>query len=579
MAANDTAGSEYVIEVRDLWWRYRGSPDWALKGVSLKVRAGEFLGITGHSGAGKTTLCMALNGLIPQRSQGEMRGRVVVAGLDTARAPLKELTRRVGMVFQDPETQFVTMSVEDEVAFPLENFAFPREEMVRRVEEALQTVGIRGLRHRYPYELSGGQKQRVAIAAGLALRPPILVLDEPTSDLDPVGKQEVFEVIADLKRRFDTTLVVVEHNTEELARYADRIILLHEGEVVREGPPKEFFSDVALVKARGVYPPQTVELFHTLGWGWDGGGPPLTVEEAVRLIRRRLKRVEAVSSMPVPKSYPTPLGEPVIQAEGLHYTYPDGTEALRGVELEVRRGEYLAIIGQNGSGKTTLVKHFVGILKPTRGRVVVLGSDTRDLSVADLATRVGYTYQNPDHQLVAETVYDECAYGPRNLGLPEEEVKQRVEEALAAVGLRGLEDRPPFFLSKGQRQRLAVASVLTLKPQVIIVDEPTTGQDMVQSEGMMGLLDRLNREGRTLIVITHNMEIVARHIPRTVVLQGGRVILDGPTPRVLAEVEALAKASITPPQVIRLAHALKDLVVAKEVATVEALAALLHPAR
>jgi len=543
-----------VIRIQDLWWRYELGKDWALRGINLTVRRGEFLVIVGPSGAGKSTLCLTLCGMIPHFSRGYYKGEVLINGQETRKMRLSEITKKVGIVFQDPDTQFVTMSVEDEIAFPLENHGVPREEMIKRVRRTMEMTRILELKDKYPHELSGGQKQRVAIASILALEPEILVLDEPTSDLDPVGKTEVFSMLADLKKA-GRTIILVEHNTEEAAKYADRIVLLKDGQIISEGSPREVFRDVEHIKSTGVYPPQVTELAYLLSLRHGLNGKlPITLEECIEWLREmNAKIIKSLQSKPSPQKTE---GEPIISFRRVSYRYPDGTLALSNVEIGFSRGEFIAIIGQNGSGKTTLVKHIVGLLKPSTGEVRIFGKRTSETSIRELATKVGYVYQNPDHQLFCQTVYEECAYGLRNLGVREDEIKSRVREILRMVGLEGMEDVDTFLLGKGQRQRLAIASTLVMNPEVIIVDEPTTGQDMAQSSSIMKLLQALNREGRTIIIVTHNMRLVAEYAERVVVMHAGRIILDEDVRTVFSQPEKLKEALITPPQITQLGHIL-----------------------
>ena len=539
-----------AVEVRGLWWRYASGRGWALRDVSFELEEGEMLGVLGPSGAGKTTLCLSLAGVIPHGIRGVMRGRVRVFGRDTSRAMISDLARLVGVVFQDPDTQFVTMRVLDEVAFPLENMGVERGEMLRRCEEALRATGMWELRHRYPFELSGGQKQRVAIAAMLARRPKLLILDEPTSDLDPVGRREVFEVLARLREEHRVTLIVVEHRTEELLKYADKLLVLRGGEVVAYGRVEEVLADVERLKSAGVRLPAAAELALRVFKrpAVLDGRLPVTLEEGVRVlqaarsrmrVRRREERTRAGA-------------KPVIKLVDAWYVYPDGTAALRGVSLEVYRGELLAVIGRNGSGKTTMAKLMVGLYKPTKGRVEILGEDSRGLKASDVALRVGYVYQNPDHQLFCETVYEEVAYALFNAGLPREEVDRRVVNALKQVHLNGLEEERPYFLSKGERQRLALAVVLAMDPEVLIVDEPTTGQDPAQSREIMELLRGVNARGKTVVVITHDMELVAEYASRVAVLSEGRLLAVGPPRAVLADEELMSRAGLEPPQIVEL---------------------------
>jgi energy-coupling factor transporter ATP-binding protein EcfA2 len=543
-----------AIEVKGFSWKYALSRDWVLKDINLTVHRGEFLGIVGPSGSGKTTLCLSLTGLIPNLTRGTISGSISVDGLDTQKSRLPELIRKVGVVFQDPESQFVTMSVEDEIAFPLENFGYPVSEMISRISNAMELTRLSGLKEKYPHELSGGQKQRVAIASFLALRPGILILDEPTSDLDPVGKSEVFSVLADLKKHENITLVVVEHNTEEMCRYADRIVLLNSGQIERAGEPEEFFSAVDELKGAGVYPPQVTELAYGLKELTPSRPFPITLEHADFFKKIRIPEIATAIGDGSQKS--PEQSERVVVIENLKHTYPDGTQALQGISLVFHRGEYVALIGQNASGKTTLVKHIVGLLKPTEGHVEVFNVNTGKTSVAELAKRVGFVYQNPDHQLFCKTTFEECAYGLVNQGLEEDEVHTRVSRVLKIVGLDGLEDTETFLLGKGQRTRLAVAATLVMEPELIIVDEPTTGQDMKQAEGIMGLLDQLNHDGKTIIIITHNMRLVAEHTKRAVVMLNGKIVADGPVREVFSQTKLLHEAYLAPPQITTLGEIL-----------------------
>ncbi len=538
-----------AIEVGDLWWKYEGNRDWTLKGVDLTVKEGEFLGIVGPSGAGKTTLCLSLVSLIPFLSRGDMKGSVFIDGVETTSTKLKEIIKKVGIVFQDPEPQFVTMSVEDEIAFPMENRCFSRNEMNKRINEAMKFTKISKLRKKYPHELSGGQKQRVAIASFLALRPNIMILDEPTSDLDPVGKTEVFSVIADLRKNQNITFVVVEHNTEELAEFADRIVLMKEGQIQREGSPKKFFSDVRFLKNSGVFSPQVTELCFSLDKRMQ---KPITLKESEETFKR-FRDPELTIKWP---NRSDKSSNAIIEVSNLKFEYPNGTRALNGIDLEMRRGEYIAIIGQNASGKTTLVKHLVGLLRPLEGDVEIFGINTRRGNIADITRKVGYIYQNPDHQLFCNTVYEEVAFGLRNLGISENKIKSRVKRVLEFVDLEKKVKTEIFYLGKGERQRLAVAATLVMEPEVLIVDEPTTGQDMRQSQGIMTLLDDLNKQGKTIIIVTHNMRLVAEHARRTIMLFNGKVILDGSTREVFSKFKVLKDAYTKPPQITVLGKAL-----------------------
>lgn len=545
-----------VVEIRDLTYSYRGRREPALRGVNLEIREGEFVVIMGPSGAGKSTLCAALNGLVPHFFRGRMQGEVRIRGRSTGEGRVGEFAREVGLVFQDFEAQLFSTNVALEVAFGPENFRVDREEILRRTEEALARVRLQGFENRQPATLSGGQKQRLAIASVLAMEPHILCLDEPTTDLDPIGKQEVLQISAELRRRRDMTLIVVEHETEETLE-ADRIVILRDGEVVCDRPAREVLRDVELLEENRVMPLQVARFFHGLGVRKEE--LPLTPREGVNQFRERGFRVDERCYEELlrrdeerEKSY----GEPLIEVEELVFSYPGGVAALEDVNLTVRRGEFLAVVGQNGSGKTTLVKHFNGLLMPTRGSVRVGGEETREQGVRLLGRRIGYVFQNPDHQIFSDTVFDEVAFGPKLRGLGEGEVKERVTEALAAVGLEGYEEEDPFGLTKGERQRVAVASILAGRPEVVILDEPTTGLDYAEQRSMMELVRRLNESGSTIIVVTHTMWVVAEYAHRAVVMRDGRVALSGSVREVLSHEKELVEASLRPPHIVSMSNEL-----------------------
>ncbi|MEM4030166.1 MAG: energy-coupling factor transporter ATPase [Thermofilaceae archaeon] len=510
-----------VVEIEDFWWRYPSRLEWTLRGISLTVMEGEIVGIIGPSSAGKTTLCLCVSGILFKVTRGEHKGSLRVFGLDAANASVRELSNHVALVLQDPDVQFVTMKVFDEVAFALENAGVPRDELIQRVEEALEFVGMREYASKPPHELSGGQKQRVALAAAIAKRPKLLIIDEATSDLDPVGKREVLEVVERLRDNYKTTVIIVDHNTDELAKFADRVVVMNEGKILLEGHPRYVFSRVNELERIGVRVPQLAML--AVRVGLTNGSLPLTVSEAFNALRplRGLLRVNETEE--TDNKYKTP----VAQFIDVWYEYGDGTVAIKGLNLSIYEGEFLAVMGPNGSGKTTMAKLLTGLIKPTRGHVLVMGLDTRKASPSQLAALVGYVFQNPDHQLVCNTVRDEVALPLRLRGVGGEELENRVSWALETVGLSGLENEAPYFLSKGERQRLALATVLAVKPRLLIVDEPTTGQDEKNSRRIMEILSKLNANGTTVIVITHDVRLVCEYAKRVAVLSGGRLVALG----------------------------------------------------
>lgn len=571
--SGDLSSRDEAITVKDLWYTYPKAEGLTLKGVNLRARRREFLAIMGRTGAGKTTLCLCLNGIIPQYMEGRMEGRVIVTEMNSLEHPIQALATKVGLLFQDSESQIFGITVKDDVAFGPCNLGLPPDDVHRRIKTALATVRLSGYEERETVNLSGGEKQRLAIAGILAMKPSVLVLDEPTSELDPMGKHEVLSTVKQLREERDVTIVMVEHDSEGVARCADRVIVMDGGKIVMEGEPHEVFERVRELKEKGVRPPEVCELAIKLrksGFAL-GGRIPITTEEArdyLKELLRKRKIRQAPNRLDDPK-LTSPETEPIIEVENLRHTYPGGVEAIRGIGLEIFRGEFLAIVGQNGSGKSTLVKHFNGLLKPTEGRVIVDGVDTKDATVAQLSRKVGYVFQNPDHQIFASTVEEEISYGLKNIGLPSEDVKRRVSKALRFVGLEGKEKRYPFLFGKGERQKIAVASVLAMEPDVLIIDEPTTGQDWQGRLYMMELVNKLHQDGRTIIMITHDMRIVADHAKRVIVLRQGQVMLDGTPKEVFSQTDLLKSTYLQPPEITRLAQSLTDYGVPPDVISVD----------
>ena len=543
-----------IVSIRDLKFRYRGEKKLALDGISLEISKGEFLVVMGASEAGKSTLAACFNGLIPHYMKGAIKGEVIVQGINTAESSVPQLAQNVGIVFQDFEAQLFSTNVELEVAFGPENFAVPREEIGRRIEENLQYVGLEEFRNRAPFTLSGGQKQKLAIASVLAMQPTILVMDEPTTDLDPISKQGIFDITNRLRRRDDLTLIVVEHETEE-ALNADRIALIKNGKLVQVGTIEEILKQVELLEELGVMPLGIPKFFKKMGYA----RLPLTPDAGIETFHQTGWHIsEDKYTQLLDKESLTAQhdDQPIIQCRNLEHTYPNGVQALKGIDLDIYEGEIVAIVGQNGSGKTTLVKHLNGLLTPTSGNVMVHGSHTKEQGVFKIGRKVGYVFQNPDHQIFSERVYDEIAFGPRLREVPTEEVDTRVKEALEAVGLTGFEEEDPFSLTKSGRQRVAVASVLAVQPDVLILDEPTTGLDYTEQRSMMEMVRRLNEQGSTIIFVTHHMWVVAEYAQRVFVIKDGRILLKGMTRNVFAQEEILKASYLRPPHFVQFSNKL-----------------------
>jgi energy-coupling factor transporter ATP-binding protein EcfA2 len=548
--------TERVISISDLHYRYRGEKEYALQGISLEMNRGEFLVVMGHSEAGKSTLAACLNGLIPHFHKGRFKGTVEVMGRNTQEHTVAQMAEYVGMVFQDFEAQLFSTNVELEVAFGPENFAVEREEIGRRIDENLAYVGLEAFRKRPPSTLSGGQKQKLAIASVLAMQPRILVMDEPTTDLDPISKLGVFEITNQLRKRDDITLIVVEHETEETL-HADRIALIKGGRLVRVGPAREILREVDLMEELGLMPLGIPKFFKGMDWP----DLPLTPNEGVEAFQQAGWHISDAKYRQMVDGEAAALAahrqkKPLIQCRNLEHTYPNGVKALQGVDLDIFEGEMIAIVGQNGSGKTTLAKHFNGLLLPTVGDIQVDGLPTKEQGIFKLGQKVGYVFQNPDHQIFSEKVFDEVAFSPRLRKLPENEVKERVTEALAAVGLSGFEEEDPFGLTKSGRQRVAVAAVLAARPEVLILDEPTTGLDYAEQRSMMEMVRELNRHGSTIIFVTHHMWVVAEYAQRVFVVKDGQLWLQGSTREVFVHEDELKEAFLRPPHFVQFTNQL-----------------------
>jgi energy-coupling factor transporter ATP-binding protein EcfA2 len=572
-----------MVKVEDLHWRYpsfRGVSDnpWALKGIDLEIERGEFFGITGPSGAGKTTICKAIVGIIPHglkvpfqyfnhhlrgsiwtdgelitavnpegnvvdgRARGELQGRGITAS-------------RAGMVLQDPENQFLKMSLLHEVSFGLQLMKVPKDEIEERVQEALEMVGLGFLipdaQNVHPNDLSGGQKQRVAIASFLAMRPNLLILDEPTSDLDPRGKSEVVETVRILRDRHNMTVILVEQDPDVLFRFSDRIALIDDGQVKLVDNAPRFYRHIDILEGTGVYKFEVSEIASRACIAHKDL-VPIDIEECLSCFPKDLDCSYQPDDV-------VPDGQVLLEVKDLQYVYEDGTKALHGVNFELHKGEVLALLGTNGSGKTTVAKILNGIYKPTSGAVLVLGQDVSKRAVRRaLPKHVGYVFQNPDHQIFTREVSDEIAYGLRNLELPEDELELRTAQALEAVGLTDQASEDPLFLGKGQRQRLAVASILAMQPEMIIVDEPTTGQDYRMVCGIMELLEEMHDRGDTVLIITHDMTLVANYCQRVVVLLNGRDIFTGSPRELFSDPEHIKATQLRAPQAISLSVTMRE---------------------
>lgn len=552
--------SDSIVTFDKVSYSYPRSSGFALSNINLEIRKGEFLGIIGPTGAGKTTFCLALNGIVPQFFGGRFFGRISVAGLDTLEHPISKLANHVGAVFDEPETQLIATSVENEIAFALENLLVPREEIVKRIPQALAAVRLEGTEKKNPGELSGGQKQRLAIAAALAVRPNLLALDEPTSQLDPVGATEVFAAVRELNKELGMTIVMASHAAEEMAEFADRILLLAGGEAAALGAPDEIYSQIELVSKNDLRPPQVASAFYLICKKKVVSIPkiPVRLTEGVSTLKQVAKDC-VIRPLEIAATPAAPKGAPLLSVKDLRHIYPDGTKALDGVSFDIRAGEFILIIGQNGAGKSTLVKHFLNLLKPTGGRVEIGGVETSRFTVSELARRVGYVAQNPDNQIFSATVEEEVSFALQNLGFEKEEVHRRTTEGLGAMGLLEARGKHPLSLPKGDRARVVIAAILAMKPEIVIFDEPTTGQDYRGARSILEISRQLHALGKTILVITHHLYLMPEYAERVLVMGKGTLLLDAPIRQAYHATGLLQSTYLTPPQAVLLTQELSQM--------------------
>lgn len=534
------------IEFQNVTFYYEGSNTPALKDINLSINLGEIVLITGPAGSGKTTLCSCINGLIPHYHEGNLEGDVLVRTYNTKKARIGGLASLVGMVFQDPESQLVTSSVADEVAFGPENFGIPREEINQRVEAALKATRLEGYEDREPYNLSGGEQQACVIASVYALQPEIYVMDEPLANLDPSGRSQVLRLIIDVAKKRGKTLVIVEHALEEVIPLVDRIIVMHQGEIVRDGSVEAVLSsgDLPDVFTRPPIIRLAEKFLHQVR--------PLTPEKFYEEFSNRhsLGTVQAKHSI---TSEPDVNGKPIIEIKEVSFSYNQEKEALKNINLTIHEGELVAILGRNGSGKTTLVRHLIGLIKPDENKIFVRGKDVALTPTHELAQDVGFCFQNPNHQIVTFKVRDEVMFGLKAHNVPSSEYEERIHDALEIVDMLDYINAEVFDLGKGQKQRLALASVLALKPHILIIDEPTTGQDPQMAEGIFSIIKNLNEMGTTVLMITHQMEYAASYARRAIVLRSGEITFDGPIKNLIANRNFMEENYLDLPEVTKIA--------------------------
>lgn len=527
-----------LLEIQDLTYYYPSSTNPALCNINLQIREGEFLLVAGGSGSGKSSLARLLAGLIPEFYGGKVQGRILLQGKELKGEERCVLNSHVAIVFQDPEKQLVMTSVEAEIAFGLENLGLPRPEMFRRVAEVMTFLNLAHLKKEFTAKLSGGEKQKVALAAVVAMHPRVFVLDEPTSQLDPVAAGEFLDLVEYLNKELGYTVVLIEQRLERCFHLADRLVVMEEGKIICDGAP----GDVARWQVEHGLPfiPPVAKFFASL----NSSVIPLTVRDGRRELQKYISPVPFCENpqrrrllSTVNKAQPV-----VLEAKNLWYTYPGGQEVIRGQSLCVKEGEFVVILGANAAGKTTLLKLLAGILKPDRGSVHLHGKNTRKLPLTELGRYVGYLSQNPNDYLFQDTVEEELRFTLNNFQIPDNGV---CEEILERLGLYGLRRCNPRDLSSGERQRVALASVLVAGPRLLLLDEPTRGIDYRLKTELGAFLHEMTASGGAVVMVTHDVEFAAEYAQRVVMVFDGVVACDGPR-------DVLGESIFYAPQMARL---------------------------
>lgn len=556
-----------MIEIQELTFKYAEAKKNALENVTLNIQKGDFVGIIGESGAGKTTLCSCLNALIPHHYTGDFYGSVKVEGQDTFDVKPDKLALKVGSVFQDIESQIVSYFVEDEILFGLENFGVPANQIEERITEALEALGISELRHREISTLSGGQKQKVVFASIIALKPDYLILDEPTGELDPASSLQIFKLLKKLNEERGITVIVAEQKIMLLCEFVKKLIVLEKGTVVHYGEIRSTLTHQREMEEAGINCPRVLTL---TGKMMEEGLTPsgmkteericLNTQEAADFIKRMMGNnchVKADDDSLKPSQEPVtePSEQPVLEFKNVCFSYNE-TANVHDLNVKIQKGDFTAITGSNGAGKSTFSKLCNGLLQPSAGDVFVLGQNTKRNKVSSLAKHIGFLFQNPDRQICCSTVEEEIAFSLKNNGLSKEEIQRKVEATIKEFGFDAKTE--PFNMSRGQRQRLCLACLIALNPEILILDEPTTGLDYRECMEMMNRIRELNENGTTVIMVCHDMEVVLDFAKSVIVMNRGEILAQGATREILSNKELLAKARLLQPQIAATCSLLGD---------------------
>ena len=543
-----------IISFKNFSFQYRAQKKPTLKEINLDIYPGERVLIAGPSGCGKSTLAGCINGLNPFSNPGECSGELIVDGVDAPKSSIFQLSAHVGTVLQDPDGQFIGLTVGEDIAFALENSCMPQDEMHEITRHAAELVGIQDHLDYAPHELSGGQKQRVSLAGVMVDQVKILLFDEPLANLDPATGKQTIELIDEIQEKTDTTVVIIEHRLEDvLWRDVDRIVLMGDGEILADLHPDELLS-TRLLEENGIREPLYLTALRYAGVELVPAKKPAHADSVVIDEADRKKMTDWFWSRPAAEAEKE--HEPLLEVRNLTFGYERGSQTLRDVSLTIHKGEMVSIVGKNGAGKSTFSKLVCGFETPDSGEILFQGRDLLQENIRHRAKHIGYVMQNPNQMISKTMIFDEVALSLRNMGKSEEEIREKVEETLKVCGLFPFRNWPVSALSFGQKKRVTIASVLVQDPELIILDEPTAGQDFRHYTEIMEFLRGLNEKGVTVVMITHDMHLMLEYTPRALVFADGRLIADRSAAAALCDPQLIRQAALKETSLFTLANQL-----------------------
>lgn len=505
------------LEISNLSLTYETKNFQALSQINFFLNQGEIILITGPTGCGKSTLAHSINGIIPYAIPAEIKGSIKINSEEIIEWDVKQRALKIGTIFQNPETQLFGMTVEDDVAFGPENLGLPREEIRERVDSSLKTSGLNNLKDRFIFHLSGGQKQRLAISGILAMKPDILIFDEPTSDLDPLGTREIVNAIHYLAKNENKAIILIEHKLQDIIEIIDRMYIMDQGRFLIEGEPHNVYTK---------HFSKILEL-----------GINIPIKFYPNDMKLRTKHAEKINN------------GILLSLKNLNFKY-NTNQVLKNINIEVHRGDFIALLGPNGSGKTTLVQNIIGLLRPESGTICFKNKDIKKKKAQEISREIGYLFQNPSHQIFLNNVFDELTFGLKNRKIPKEDIEKEINLIAKKLELESLLNKPTHILSRGQAQRVAMASIMLLKTELIILDEPTTGQDYRNRKEIMELMKKLNEEGITIILITHDIDLAFDYANRILLMDNGNVIADDTPDNIFSNKSIIKRIGFRQPKIL-----------------------------